>query len=42
MDGILKRISSNKAKANQSRGVPGLERDVEALDTVIQAVSKLL
>jgi hypothetical protein len=39
---LYKKISANTAKVNQNRGVPGLESEVERLDTLIKAVSNCL
>ena len=39
---LYKKISANTAKVNQNRGVPGLESEVERLDTTIKAVSMML
>ncbi|KAG2221715.1 hypothetical protein INT45_007121 [Circinella minor] len=37
IDSLSKKISTNKAKVNQNRGVPGLESEVERLDIAIQS-----
>ncbi|KAI8138095.1 hypothetical protein BJV82DRAFT_699062 [Fennellomyces sp. T-0311] len=37
IDSLSKKISANKAKVNQNRGVPGLESEVERLDAVIDS-----
>ncbi|KAI8066603.1 hypothetical protein BC940DRAFT_302544 [Gongronella butleri] len=37
IDALSKRLASNRARANQNRGVPGLENNVSRLDEAIQA-----
>ncbi|KAI9271716.1 hypothetical protein BDA99DRAFT_500821 [Phascolomyces articulosus] len=37
LDSLSKKISANKAKVNQNRGVPGLESEVERLDIAIES-----
>ncbi|KAI8638732.1 hypothetical protein BD408DRAFT_477526 [Parasitella parasitica] len=37
INALHKKISANTAKVNQNRGVPGLESEVERLDTIIKA-----
>ncbi|CEP09413.1 hypothetical protein [Parasitella parasitica] len=37
INALYKKISANTAKVNQNRGVPGLESEVERLDTIIKA-----
>ena len=39
IDSLSKKISANKAKVNQNRGVPGLESEVERLDIAIESVN---
>lgn len=39
IEALSKRIAANRAKVNQNRGVPGLESEVERLDTAIENVS---
>lgn len=36
---FYKKLSANKAKVNQNRGVPGLESEVARLDAVIKVVN---
>ncbi|ORX45727.1 hypothetical protein DM01DRAFT_1349340 [Hesseltinella vesiculosa] len=37
IDGLSKRLAGNRARANQNRGVPGLEANVGRLDEAIQS-----
>ncbi|KAI9027197.1 hypothetical protein CLU79DRAFT_698257 [Phycomyces nitens] len=37
IESLAKRLSANHAKVNQNRGVPGLESEVERLDSAIKA-----
>ncbi|KAG2208684.1 hypothetical protein INT47_007783 [Mucor saturninus] len=39
---LYKKVSANKAKVNQNRGVPGLESEVARLDAVIKSDSEQL
>lgn len=38
-DAITKRLSVNRAKLHQSKGIPGLETEVERLEEFIRSVS---
>lgn len=38
INALYKKISANKAKVNQNRGVPGLESEVARLDAAIKSV----
>lgn len=39
---LYKKVSANKAKVNQNRGVPGLESEVARLDAIIKSDSEQL
>lgn len=38
MEAFSKRISANRAKVNQHKGVPGMEAEVSRLEEAIRAV----
>lgn len=39
---LYKKVSANKAKVNQNRGVPGLESEVDRLDAIIKSDTEQL
>lgn len=42
INALYKKVSANKAKVNQNRGVPGLESEVARLDAIIKSDSDQL